>query len=270
MHILFVGYGKTSQRVAKHLFQSGHKVSTISRSSKPADGANHLIQDIHQLDLSDIAPIDVAYILLTPEQGTSEAYQHTYVDSVTPIAAALRAHPIKKVIVVSSTRVYGLDQGQVVDDQTLPKPNDRQGELLLEMEQAWQQAYPLQTVLVRPSGIYGTSVARMIKLAHSTQTYPKMHWSNRIHIEDLARFLAALLHVEPSVASYLVSNNQPTLLHETIVWFQQRLGLVELQLLGDATSGKKIYAQHMYEIGFKLQHPDCFQDYERLLEEGAQ
>lgn len=266
MHILFVGYGKTSQRVAKHLFQSGHKVSTISRSSKATDGANHLIQDIHQLDLSAVAPIDVAYILLSPGQSHPEAYQQTYVDSVAPIAAALKQHPIQKLIVVSSTRVYGQDQGQIIDDQTDPTPSDRQGELLLQMEQAWRQAFPKQCIVIRPSGIYGTSVARMIKLAHSTETYPKLHWSNRIHIEDLARFLAALLHVEPSAISYLVTNNQPTLLHEIILWFQQQLGLVELQLLGDHVSGKKIYAQHMYETGFKLQHPDCFEDYAQLLD----
>ncbi|EOR10072.1 hypothetical protein F896_00192 [Acinetobacter genomosp. 15BJ] len=32
MHILFIGYGKTSQRVAKHLFEQGHHISTISHN----------------------------------------------------------------------------------------------------------------------------------------------------------------------------------------------------------------------------------------------
>lgn len=114
--------------------------------------------------------------------------------SVVPIAAALQQHPIKKVIVVSSTRVYGLDQGQVVDDQTLPKPNNRQGELLLEMEQAWQQPIRCKQCWFGQAEFMELRL-RMIKLAHTTETYPKMHWSNRIHIEDLARFLTALLHV---------------------------------------------------------------------------
>ncbi len=34
MHILFIGYGKTSQRVAKQLFETGHQITTISRSEK--------------------------------------------------------------------------------------------------------------------------------------------------------------------------------------------------------------------------------------------
>ena len=31
---------------------------------------------------------------------------------------------------------------------------------LLNMETLWQQAYPSECVIVRPTGIYGTSVAR--------------------------------------------------------------------------------------------------------------
>jgi hypothetical protein len=46
-----------------------------------------------------------------------------------------------------------------------PQPSDAQGQVLLNMETLWQQAYPSECVIVRPTGIYGTSVARMIKLA---------------------------------------------------------------------------------------------------------
>ncbi len=52
MHILFIGYGKTSQRVAKHLFEQGHHISTISRSPKTDCYATHYIQDVQQLDLT--------------------------------------------------------------------------------------------------------------------------------------------------------------------------------------------------------------------------
>ncbi len=58
------------------------------------------------LDLSEIAPVDVVYILLSPDDSTVEGYQHTYVDSIEPIRQALKSHPVKRLIVVSSTRVY--------------------------------------------------------------------------------------------------------------------------------------------------------------------
>lgn len=265
MHILFIGYGKTSWRVAKQLFEQGHQITTISQSPKMDEYATHLIQDVHQLNLAHIPPIDWVYVLLSPNESTPEAYQRVYVDSVQPISKALKQHPVQKVVVVSSTRVYGENHGERIDDEAETKPNDEQGRLLLKMEQLWQQAYSSASIIIRPTGIYGTSVARMLKLAEKTKNYPNLHWSNRIHIDDLANFLAHLLHVEHAEKSYIVSNNQPSLLHETIQWFQRQLHLPELVLQSDGCSGKRIYATRMAEMGFQLQHKDCFEDYLEML-----
>ena len=265
MHILFIGYGKTSQRVAKQLFEQGHQITTISQSPKTDDFATHLIQDVHQLDLASVPAIDGIYVLLSPSQSTVEAYQQTYVDSVAPIIKALKQHPVKKVVVVSSTRVYGENAGERIDDDSIVQPSDEQGRLLLKMEQLYQQAFPKQCIIIRPTGIYGTSIARMIKLAEQTKSYPQIHWSNRIHIDDLTRFLAQLLHVEHPENSYIVSNNQPIPLHETIQWFQRQLNLPELVVESQKESGKRIFAKRMVETGFELEHEDCFGDYEKLL-----
>ena len=260
MHILFIGYGKTSQRVAKQLFTLGHQITTISRSPKTDPDMTHLLQDIQQLDLSQIQPVDAVYVLLAPSRNTAlssiEAYQQTYVNSVPSIVAALKDHPVKRIIVVSSTRVYGENAGECIDDETVPKPNDVQGQLLLQMEHLWQQAYPEQCVIVRPSGIYGTSTARMLKLAESTQSYPNIHWSNRIHIDDLAGFLAHLLHVEHPEPSYICSNNQAQPLHEMILKIQRELNLPELVLESERETGKRIFATRMEKIGFQRKHED--------------
>ena len=265
MHILFIGYGKTSTRVAKQLFQQGHQITTISQSPKTDVYANHLIQDVHQLNLTQIKPIDWVYILLSPSQSTVEGYQQTYVDTVAPIVHALKLHPVQRIVVVSSTRVYGENAGECIDDESAIRPVDEQGRLLWKMEQLYQQAFPERCVVIRPTGIYGTSVARMIKLAESTKTYANMHWSNRIHIDDLAHFLAQLIHVEHPEKSYICSNNQPIALHEIILWFQRQLNLPELVLQSQKQTGKRIYATRMKEMGFQLEHEDCFRDYKKLL-----
>ncbi|AWL27962.1 NAD(P)H-binding protein [Acinetobacter defluvii] len=256
MHILFIGYGKTSQRVAKQLFQQDHQITTVSRSPKEDDFAEHLIQDIQQLDLSYIKSIDVVYVLLAPSRHTTlssvESYQQTYVDSVQPIVNALSNHPIKRIIVVSSTRVYGENNGEIINDDSPAIPSDEQGHLLLKMEQLWQQAYPNECVIVRPTGIYGTSTVRMLKLAETTKTYPNIHWSNRIHIDELANFLAHLLHVEHPEKSYICTNNQPQPLHEMILKIQREFGLPELVLESERESGKRIFARRIVVNGFKL------------------
>ena len=266
MHILFIGYGKTSTRVAKQLFQQGHQITTISQSPKTDVYANHLIQDVHQLNLTQIKLIDWVYILLSPSQSTVEGYQQTYVDTVVPITNALKQHPVQRIVVVSSTRVYGENAGECIDDESAIRPVDEQGRLLWKMEQLYQQAFPERCVVIRPTGIYGTSVARMIKLAESTKTYANMHWSNRIHIDDLAHFLAQLIHVEHPEKSYICSNNQPIALHEIILWFQRQLNLPELVLQSQKQTGKRIYVTRMKEMGFQLEHEDCFRDYEKSLE----
>lgn len=260
MHILFIGYGKTSQRVAKQLFTLGHQITTISRSPKTDHDMTHLLQDIQQLDLSQIQPVDAVYVLLAPSRNTAlssiETYQQTYVNSVPSIVAALKDHPVKRIIVVSSTRVYGEKAGERIDDETVPKPKDVQGQLLLQMEHLWQQAYPEQCVIVRPSGIYGASVARMLKLAESTISYPNIHWSNRIHIDDLASFLAYLLHVEHPEPVYICSNNQAQPLHEMILKIQREFNLPKLVLESMRETGKRIFATRMEKIGFQRKHED--------------
>ncbi len=265
MHILFIGYGKTSTRVAKQLFQQGHQITTISQSPKTDAYATHLIQDVHQLDLTHLPPIDWVYVLLSPSQSTVQGYQQTYVDSVQPIVNALKQHPVQSIVVVSSTRVYGGNVGGYIDDESVLRPVDEQGRLLWKMEQLYQQAFAERCIIIRPAGIYGTSVARMIKLAETTQSYPQIHWSNRIHIDDLTRFLAQLIHVEHPEKSYIVTNNQPVPLHEVIQWFQWQLDLPKLVLQSQKESGKRIYATRMLETGFQLEHEDCFGDYAELL-----
>ena len=128
------------------------------------------------------------YILLSPDDSTVEGYQHTYVDSIEPIRQALKSHPVKRLIVVSSTRVYGENSGETIDDHSEIHPNDAQGHILHNMELLWQKYFPSQCVIVRPTGIYGASIDRLKRMAEHTQTYPNIHYSNRIHIDDLARF----------------------------------------------------------------------------------
>ncbi|WP_374974010.1 NAD-dependent epimerase/dehydratase family protein [Acinetobacter venetianus] len=265
MHILFIGYGKTSQRVAKHLFEQGHHISTISRSPKTDCYATHYIQDVQQLDLTSFPPIDMVYVILAPAEIGVAAYQQTYVESVQPIAEALKQHPVQRIVIVSSTRVYGESEGQRIDDESVIQPVDEQGHLLRKMELLWQDYYPQQSIIVRPTGIYGTSIARLKRLAEQTQTYPAFHFSNRIHMDDLARFLAFLVDIQTFESSYIVTNNIPIPMHEILLWFQQKLGLPLLKLSSEHHTGKQIFATRLAKTNFKLNHPICFNDYAELL-----
>ena len=73
--------------------------------------------------------------------------------------------------------------------------------------------------------------------------------------------------MEHTESSYIVSNNRPLALHETIRWFQRQLNLPLLVLDSEALAGKRVYATRMPKSGFELQHQDCFEDYKQLLAE---
>lgn len=259
MHILFIGYGKTSQRVAKKLFAEGHTITAVSVSKKNDAVASHLQQDVHHLNLSAIKPVDYVYIALSPKY--TQDYQNIYLDSVHPILSALKQHPIKRLIILSSTRVYNGYVEQEITDNTVPLPNDEQGNVLYKMEQEYQKAYSKNCIIVRPTGIYGTSIARMQKMANATTHYTSEHWSNRIHIDDLSDFLAMLVTVKHVYNSYIVTDNKPYPLHEIIWWFQKKLNLPLLNYVPQQKTGKKIKASRMYKH-FKLTHHDCFKVYD--------
>jgi nucleoside-diphosphate-sugar epimerase len=265
MHILFVGYGKTSQKLAKPLFEQGHQITTISLSPKTDPYATHLTQDVHALNLQHVADIDVVYVLLSPKGSSKEAYQLTYLNSVPAIVSALEGHPVKRIIVLSSTRVYGENQGEVVNDETPIHPQDSQGQILYDMERAYLKAFGKRCVIVRPSGIYGNSVVRLQKMAYQYQHYPNLHWSNRIHSQDLVRFLIQLLHVEHTDSSYILTNNQPVYLHEILRWFQKQMFLPLLKVESDHVTGKRLYATRIKKLSFELKHQDCYQDYLALM-----
>ncbi|MBF7686426.1 NAD(P)H-binding protein [Acinetobacter sp. B10A] len=259
MHILFIGYGKTSQRVAKHLFAQGHQITSLSRTKRSI--SSHLCQDVAQINLDGLSPIDCVYILLSPKERSVNGYQKTYLDSVTPIVDALKQHPVQRCIVVSSTRVYNGHTGGVVNDDTEVAIHDLQGQILYDMEQAYVRAFAERCVIVRPSGIYGTSIARMLKLAQNTTFYEQLHWTNRIHIDDLAGFLAYLSNLTQIKSHYIVSDSRPYPLHDILLWFQKQCGLPLLQCDTRLETGKKIYATHLQDLGFELKYPHCFEVY---------
>jgi nucleoside-diphosphate-sugar epimerase len=259
MRILFIGYGKTSRLIAKQLFAQGRQIVAVSRSTHLDSQIQHLQQDIHQLDLSTIEPIDCVYILLSPDHRDVQAYQNTYVNSITPIVQALKAHPVQRIILVSSTRVYGENAGEWLDDESAVHPTDEYGYMLYDMEQQWRKIYANQLIIVRPSGIYTEDSAYMTQLAYKTTVYPHVHYSNRIHQDDLVDFLVQLADLTQPKESYIVSNLQPLALHDVIKGRQRQLGLAMLHVENlNKITGKRLKPKHLREMGFVWQYPHYF------------
>ena len=159
---------------------------------------------------------------------TEEGYRKTYVEGLRNLLEALQAgaHPVSRLIFVSSTGVYGQTQGQWVDERSPTQPGHFSGRIMLEAERiAVAEAYP--AIVVRFGGIYGPgrnrlveTVRRGVACVESPPTY-----TNRIHRDDCAAVLQHLMVLERPESLYLGVDSHPAPQCEVMDWLAGRLGV---------------------------------------------
>lgn len=263
MNVLILGYGQIGCTLAEQLSLQGHQVTAVSRHIQQICVLEHLQQDIMQLDLSQTEKrFDWAYVILAPSQRSVLAYQQTFIDTIRPIYQALDGHPIQKIVFISSTSIYGENQGQWIDDNTQPQTQNRYGQCLIAAEQLTAAYWQEKLIIVRPSGLYQAQSQYLQKQAVQAETVAVEHWTNRIHREDLVGFLAYLLTLAQPKAHYLLSDQLPTVQHEIWQAFRRTKGLSSLNIPEDlVVTGKRILATHLNQSGYVLQYPTWREGY---------
>jgi nucleoside-diphosphate-sugar epimerase len=262
MHILMVGMGDIGRRIVPLLHAKGHHVSGMRRQPRGDEGCMMLAQDIHQPDLSSLAPIDWVYVILSPDQMTSDCYQRTYVDSVEPLTQALCGHPIQRIVFVSSTSVYGQHAGEWVDEQSPTVPTRFNGQLLRQAEQAWQRAWPDRVTVVRPSGIYSAERRRLYHMLEQGNPVAAQAWTNRIHRDDLVGFLVYLSMIEHIQPLYLATDDCPVPLDRILCALARQCQLASPSVDTTAdVSGKRIGNRALTASGYHLMYTDWQQGY---------
>ncbi|MEC7119850.1 MAG: NAD-dependent epimerase/dehydratase family protein [Pseudomonadota bacterium] len=254
MHSLVIGMGDTGQRVAQGLLALGHRVTGVRRSIHAVAGVQMLAQSVHQLDLSNIAPVDQVYVILAPDQSDAAGYQQTFLHSIEPLRQALSVHPVQRLYLISSTSVYAQDQGEWVDEQSPTEPERFNGSVLLQAERHWRALYADRLVVIRPSGIYSAHRRRLVRWLQSGRPVATQAWSNRIHIEDLAGFLvhlATLTQVEPC---YIATDDQPCYLDHILAGLADQLHLHMVDRIEQPVSGKRLSNQQLKQSGYVLRY----------------
>ena len=148
------------------------------------DGADPAIED-------RLASADVILVSVAP--GTS----------VDPVLARFgrRLAAVKKrqrILYLSTIGVYGDRGGEWVDEDELPTPLSERSKVRVQAEKAWSTLAkdPSKTVhLLRLAGIYGPGRNPLVNLAAGrAHRYNKPgQVFNRIHVEDIARTIGALV-----------------------------------------------------------------------------
>ncbi len=227
--VLVVGAGYVGSVAATVLAEAGHRVVAVRRTPSSTDitpGLRWLGADL--TDDAGIARLPTrarwVVVALSPVGGRDEAaYRLAHVAIPRAVVGHLDEPP-EGVALTTSTAVYDIDDGSVVDEDSPTTPSRPTARVLVEAERALRELAPT-SVALRLGGIYGPGRTRLIDQVRAGEaSCAPGQWTNRIHRDDAG---AAIAHVvglarPPSVVN--VVDDTPTLRCEVLAWLAERLG----------------------------------------------
>lgn len=277
MKVLLAGCGDIGQRTGARLTPD-HQCFGLRRH--PQNLPDTIIPvvgnmtDVKGLQKTLGEGFDAVVVTLTPEEFTEQAYRQSYLAGATALATAIgntsTALRPRLVIWVSSTSVYGNNQGDWVDEQSPTNPGSFSGRVLLAAEQQIQRL-PCAHSIVRFSGIYGPGRTRMLSQIKAGMGRPAVpeQWSNRIHSDDCAGVLAHLIErffedksIEPL---YLATDCAPVTQHEMRNWLaaQMQVQLIDKAVIQHST--RRCSNQRLLDSGYKFIFPSYKEGYLGLM-----
>ena len=287
--LLIVGCGDLGGEIARLLHVAGHVVIGVRASNKPLPAKLQAIQaDVTNpaslSALKNLKPNILIYCVAANAQ-TDESYRAHYVDGLKNVLATqVDNHGLSHVFFVSSTRVYGQTHGQkitdILDENTPAIPCDFGGERLLEAENFLKEfclntrtdVQACKATSMRLSGIYGSGRLYLLNMAKDISRWPQENaWSNRIHRDDAARFIAFLcekaLKKQAIEDCYIVTDDMPTQQYDVLTWLasQQNIDTSQVKVPA-ALGGKRLSNLRLRATGFELHYPNYRVGYRHILQ----
>jgi nucleoside-diphosphate-sugar epimerase len=244
MTVLIAGCGDLGTEVGLRFAQLGHAVVGLRRNASvlPAEISGQSV------DLSaekPVIPPDTAMVVVTISAGrpTEEAYRAAYLDGLGNLLDALddaRVTP-DRMLLVSSTAVYDVNDGSWVDEQTPANATPGTDSIVLDAERMLHSRLPTATVL-RLAGIYGPGRERLItQVREGAPLSARPRHTNRIHRDDAAAAIVhLLLRTEQPAPLYLGVDNAPVTGNEVLLFLAAELGLPEPTLNDSANDSALI------------------------------
>lgn len=158
---------------------------------------------------ADIAEAEAILVSIPPDAEGSDPVLSRFADDLG------RAPKLRWLGYLSTVGVYGDHGGAWIDESTAPAPVSRRSKARLAVEGAWLDLWREHGVPVhvfRIAGIYGPGRSAFDKLsAGKAQRIVKPgQIFNRIHVEDIARILAASMERPRPGAIYNVADDEPS------------------------------------------------------------
>lgn len=121
----------------------------------------------------------------------------------------------KRIVLISTTGVYGDCAGRWIDESEPVKPGVDRAKRRVDAElalQEWGENYQCDWVILRVPGIYSAERLPLerLKRAEPVLLESEAPWTNRIHADDLARIAARAMEVAPQHSIYNACDGHPS------------------------------------------------------------
>lgn len=274
--ILVVGCGDIGHRVALALHWSGHRVTGLKRR-QPTDHFPFPIMtaDIRQSSALARLPTDFDLVLFIVSAASRQpdAYQAVFETGLNNLLLHFaQAKDSPKLLMVSSTSVYGQQGGEWVDEVSDAAATRLTSQILLKAEQRLYTE-SVKNCVVRFSGIYGPGRDWLLRRAaqgEEIQKHPPSY-TNRIHRDDCVAVLVFLISKQlagESLAScYLASDHDPAPLWDVMNWIASQYHYpapVALSAPDNADQNKRCSNARLVALGYRFLYPSYRDGYNKL------
>ena len=152
--VLILGYGDIANRLSKLLSKKDFDLYAVSKSIKKIKNFymhDWLSDNQFELDQKDF---DSVIFFPKPFDMSEAGYKKGFIDGSRSILNILEKINFRKLILISSTRVYGREQIGLLDESTEPQPSDFRGKLVYDYENLFIKKYNKETFVLRFAGLY--------------------------------------------------------------------------------------------------------------------
>jgi nucleoside-diphosphate-sugar epimerase len=225
------GCGYLGSRLAKAHLAAGDRVLGLVRSPESVAALRTQGIEAQLLDMDDadssawpeaILEVGLSYYLIPPpKSGTIDSRSQRLLT---------RLQGPGRVILASTTGVYGDCGGDWVDETRPPQPTEPRALRRLSAEQQWQdwaRAKAAELIILRLPGFYGPDRLPRKRLEQGLPVLVEASspWSNRIHIQDLTNACLAAMDLGRAGEIYNLSDSHPGTMTDYFNQVADHLGL---------------------------------------------
>lgn len=276
--VFIVGCGDIGERIAALCAKKNWPVSGLVRSEVSVSRLQQAGITPVRADLADgqsranlpTTGATIIYLVPPPAEGDTDPLIRRFL-------ADLPGDQLpERLVLLSTTAVYGDCQGEWIDETHPVNPQTARGQRRLDAEQAvraWSEKTGAPIVILRVGGIYGPG---RLPIARIEQGLPILKeaespFTNRIHQDDLAQICVAAAERGKAGEVYNVSDGQPSTMSRYFKDIARVYGLpmppeVNLEeaqkvmsagMLSYLKESRRLYNRKLVEgLGVVLRYPD--------------